>query len=225
MGATMSRSTISTYTLFKMFPDQDTARGFLEKKRWPGFVQCPHCQKCDRIGKRKGGYYRCNACMEVFTVRTKTVMERSHIPLHKWIYGMYLMVTARKGISSVQLAKKIGIRQSSAWFMLKRLREACKNPRDPLCGIIEIDDYFGGSESNKHESKKPVKIKGGHMEKTIRLGMRQRKGNIRTTIIENVAKETMFREITNAVHSGRRSTPTITVGIGALAMTTTIIRP
>ena len=123
-----------------MFPDQDTAREFLEKKRWPDVIQCPFCQEVDRIGKRKGGYYRCNACMEVFTVRTKTVMERSHIPLHKWIYGMYLLVTARKGISSVRLAKEIGIRQSSAWFMLQRLREACKDPSDPLCGIVEIDE-------------------------------------------------------------------------------------
>ena len=128
----MRRPTISEYQLFQMFPDQETARTFMEQKRWPNGPQCPHCQEDERIGTRKGGYYRCNACMEVFTVRTKTVMERSHIPLHKWIYGMYLLVTARKGISSVQLAKEIGIRQQSAWFMLQRLREACRTPQRPI---------------------------------------------------------------------------------------------
>ena len=111
----MSRSTISAYQIFQMFPDQEAARTFMEQKRWPDGVQCPHCQEDERIGTRKGGYYRCNACMEVFTVRTKTVMERSHISLHKWIYGMFKLGTARKGISSVQLAKELGIHQESAW--------------------------------------------------------------------------------------------------------------
>ena len=151
----MSRSTISEYQLFQMFPDQETARIFMEQKRWPDGVQCPHCQEDERIGTNKGGYYRCLACKEVFTVRTKTVMERSHIPLNKWILGMYKLVTARKGISSVQLSKEIGIQQRSAWFMLQRLREACRTPHDPLRGIVEMDETFiGGFEGNKHESKK-----------------------------------------------------------------------
>jgi transposase-like protein len=64
-------------------------------------------------------------CKEDFTVRTGTIFERSHVPLHKWVYAMYLLVTARKGISSLQLAKEIGVTQKSAWFMLHRLREAC----------------------------------------------------------------------------------------------------
>ena len=170
----MRRSTISEYQLFQMFPDQETARTFMEQKRWPDGVQCPHCQEDERIGTRKGGYYRCNACMEVFTVRTKTVMERSHIPLHKWIYGMYLMVTARKGVSSVQLAKEIGISQPSSWFMLQRLREACRTPHDPLSGIVEMDETFiGGFEGNKHESKK-LKAGRGPVEKAPVIGMRER---------------------------------------------------
>ena len=119
----MSRSTISFIEIFQRFPNQEVARAFMEQKRWPDGIQCPHCQEDERIGTRKGGYYRCNACLEDFTVRTKTVMERSHIPLHKWIYGMYLMVTTRKGVSSLQLAKEIGVTQKSAWFMLGRLRE------------------------------------------------------------------------------------------------------
>ena len=65
-----------------------------------------------------------------FTIRTGTIFERSHIPLHKWLYAMYLLVTARKGISSLQLAKEIGVTQKSAWFMLQRLREACGSGKD-----------------------------------------------------------------------------------------------
>ena len=92
---------------------------------WPSGATCPKCGKDERITGRNGDFYRCNACKLDFTIRTGTIFERSHIPLHKWLYAMYLLVTARKGISSIQLAKEIGITQKSAWFVLHRLREAC----------------------------------------------------------------------------------------------------
>jgi transposase-like protein len=116
----MSKSTIST---FQRFPDKESARLYFESRLWPVGPVCPVCESAERITARKAGYYRCLACAEDFTVRTGTVMERSHIPLHKWLYAMYLLVTARKGISSMQLAKEIGVTQKSAWFMLHRLRE------------------------------------------------------------------------------------------------------
>lgn len=121
----MSRSTISTFELFDMFPDQESARIYLESRLWPNGVKCPTCGLGDCVVARAEGYYRCNPCSEIFTVRTGTIFERSHVPLHKWVYSMYLLVTARKGISSMQLAKEIGITQKSAWFVLGRLREAC----------------------------------------------------------------------------------------------------
>ena len=126
----MDKITISTFQLFKMFPDQETARKYLESRLWPKGVKCPHCGEAKRIGTRKGGFYRCNACQLDFTVRTGTIFERSHVPLHKWLYAMYLLVTARKGISSMQLAKEIGITQKSAWFVLHRLREACGKDKE-----------------------------------------------------------------------------------------------
>ena len=120
----MSRSTISTFQLFELFPDEESARVYLEGRLWPNGTTCPTCKAGDRITPRKAGFYRCNACQLDFTVRTGTIFERSHVPLHKWVYSMYLLVTARKGISSMQLAKEIGITQKSAWFVLGRLREA-----------------------------------------------------------------------------------------------------
>src|ERR1019366_2783253 len=96
--------TVSTFELFKMIPDQESARKYLEGRLWAKGVKCPACGKGERITARKDGFYRCNACKEDFTVRTGTIFERSHVPLHKWIYAMYLLVTARKGISSMQLS-------------------------------------------------------------------------------------------------------------------------
>ena len=113
-----------------MFPDAESARGYMEAKRWPSGAICPACDEAARITVRKGGFYRCNRCKKDFTVRTGTIFERSHVPLHKWLYAMYLLVTARKGISSVELAKQIGVTQKSAWFMLRRLREERKAKKD-----------------------------------------------------------------------------------------------
>ena len=141
----MSRSTISTFQLFKMFPDEKAARSYIEARRWPDGTACPSCQEAKRITPRKNGFYRCNACKADFTCRTGTIFERSHVPLHKWLYAMYLLVTARKGVSSLQLGKEIGVTQKSAWFVLQRIREACGNDLTVLRGIVEIDEtYVGG---------------------------------------------------------------------------------
>jgi transposase-like protein len=132
----MSGSTISTFELFKLFSDAETARKYLESRLWPAVVKCPTCKAGERIGVRKDGFYRCNGCKLDFTVRTGTVFERSHVPLHKWVYAMYLLVISHKGISSIQLAKEIGITQKSAWFVLQRLREACGNDLTMLRGLL-----------------------------------------------------------------------------------------
>lgn len=116
--------TISTLELFKMFPDAESARVYLEGRLWPEGVRCPICGLGDRVGVHSPGLYRCGQCKEAFSVRTGTIFERSHVPLHKWMYAMYLLVTSRKGISSMQLSKEIGVTQKTAWFILQRLREA-----------------------------------------------------------------------------------------------------
>jgi transposase-like protein len=193
----MSKSTISTFQLFEMFPTAESARLFLESRIWSDGVTCPSCKAKENITTRKGGFYRCNPCQLDFTIRTGTIFERSHIPLHKWLYAMYLLVTARKGISSLQLAKEIGVTQKSAWFMLHRLREACGGPKlTKLKGIVELDECFiGGKEGNKHEHKK-LKAGRGAVGKVAVLGMRERGGR---TIAAPMAERTL-QEATKRIH-------------------------
>lgn len=156
-----------------MVPDAESARAYLEQKRWPNGAICPACNEAKRIHARKGGFYRCNACLTDFTVRTATIFERSKVPLHKWLYAMYLLVIVRKGISSVQLAKQIGVTQKTAWFMLQRLREACGNDPTQLAGIVQYDEtYVGRKKGAKHEPDK-LKMRPGTVRKTAVNGMRQ----------------------------------------------------
>lgn len=197
--------TISMLQVFEMFPDAAAAREFLEDHRWGGHVVCPTCNK-DRVTARKGkrlGYYRCRNCEDEFTVRTGTIFERSHVPLHKWLYAIYLLVTARKGISSVQLSKELSVTQASAWFMLGRLREACGGDMDKLKGIVEADETFiGGKEKNKHPGKK-INAGRGTVGKQAVLGLRERDtGKSIAMPIEGTSNTTLRARIEKHVEPG-----------------------
>jgi transposase-like protein len=189
----MSKSTISTFQLFALIPDAESARLYLEDRLWPNGATCPSCILRDRITTRKGGFYRCNRCTLDFTVRTATIFERSHVPLHKWVYAMYLVVTARKGISSMQMAKEIGVTQKTAWFMLQRLREACQDDKSKgnrLGGLIEVDAH------------KKLNAGRGSVGKVAVLGMRERGGRTRAMVIDGPTTKVLHQAVHENVQPG-----------------------
>src|SRR3990167_1776524 len=152
------------------FKDEKTCVKWFEHIRFRNGDYCPHCghTKINRFSD--GIRYRCAKCRKDFTIKTGTVFGESKIPLRKWFVAIYLLSTSKKGISSVQLASQVGVTQKTAWFMDHRIREAMKQGKGQLIGVVEADEtYLGG----KH------KMKEGRSRKSAIMGMTERGGEMR----------------------------------------------
>lgn len=195
--------TISTFEFMNLFPDEAAAREFFEKRRWGSKPVCPHCGGTEKISSpKREGYYWCGDCRSNFSARTGTVMESSRVEIRKWLYAIYLVVTSRKSVSSLQLSKEISVTQKTAWFMLQRIREACGKDFGKLAGIVEVDEtYIGGKEESKHSHKR-IKAGRGPVGKHAVLGMRERGGKTKAFSIAKTDSKTLKGAIHEHVEPG-----------------------
>jgi len=137
------------------FHNEAAAFAYVEKRVWPNGPTCPHCGGVERISKMQGkstrqGLYKCYQCRKPFTVRMGTIFESSHVPLHIWLQAMYLIAGSKKGISSNQLHRTLGVTLKTAWFMSHRIREAMRSddlsPFGSNGGFVEADETYIGVE-------------------------------------------------------------------------------
>ncbi len=151
-----NKTTMSELEFVKWVGTEENAVRLFESYRWSTKRFCPKCHSTNTVDvPSRKFYYRCRECQKQFSARMGTVLESSRIPMTEWLWVMYKISVARKGISSLQLAKQLDRPQNTTWFILQRLKEACGNKQQILSGIVEADEaYVGGKEENKHKSKK-----------------------------------------------------------------------
>lgn len=202
------------HELIATMPDEKTCREYLIKERWNGIIVCPYCGCEGAYSIENGKRFKCKskACYKKFSVTVGTVFEASNIPLNKWFMAIYLTTAHKKGISSYQLGKDIGVAQKSAWFMLHRIRELMSHvPNEKLKGDIELDEtYMARKYRSDYKGLKPAEIEFIHnnkfnaKNKGAVVGMVERGNKIRVlTFPEN--KANVVREAINThIEEGSR---------------------
>jgi len=186
--------------LAKNFGDEDKARGFLEKLRWPDGVVCPHCGTIGESYRLKAkpeskhpvrpGVWKCSGCRRQFTVRVGTIFEDSHIPLHVWLTAIHLLCASKKGMSAHQLHRMLGVTYKSAWFMAHRIRYAMSQEplRSKLAGTVEIDEtYVGGKRRGIGGRGRP----GIQSHKAPVVSLVQRGGDVRSFHVQKVTAKNL----------------------------------
>lgn len=194
------------------FSNDEAARRLLEDIRWPDGRSCPHCGTVDRSYATKrtqkcgATVYRCGEpeCRKDFSVTTKSVMESSHIPLHKWMQGFFLMASSKKGVSAHQLHRMLGITYKAAWFMAHRIREAMRadGTFGPLGGegmTVEADETYYGYRDDKRLGKTTKRGKRGHGGQRPIIALVERGGSVRTFYAAVADKATVSKIVTDNV--------------------------
>lgn len=170
----------------KHLQDEDAAYAWVEAHIWPEGPVCSHCGEKHRVSKMKGaatrkGLYKCYACRKQFNVKIGTIFEKSHVPMHIWLQAFYLICGSKKGISSNQLHRTLGVTLKTAWFMSHRIREAMRagTLAPPMGGngkIVEVDETYIG----KKKAAKNYRKKAGQADKMAVLTLVDREGSARS---------------------------------------------
>jgi transposase-like protein len=185
----------------KEFDTDEKCRKYLEQQRWNRTPACPFCGSINVCRFINGKIFKCREkeCRYKFSVNVGTIYENTKIPLTKWFLATYILAVHSKGISSLQLATWLGVTQKTAWYLNHRIRQMLTEKAPELLeGICEVDEtYIGGSESNKHASKRTVR--GGAGNKTMLLGAVQRNGKVKTKVIPQTDIENITKAIGKCV--------------------------
>jgi transposase-like protein len=200
--------------LMAKFSDEQACRNFLAQQRWNGNPVCPYCGSGKYYNIENGKRFKCgnSECYKKYSVTVGTVFHASNIPLTTWFPAMYIISAHKKGISSIQLSKDLGVTQKTAWFMLHRIRESLKDKdSDLLKGTIEVDesymgrklasDYKGYTDEQVAEIMKN-KARGAQKSKGAVMGLAQRDGKVKIKVFNEISGEVAKNYIKENVELG-----------------------
>jgi len=192
----------SLIELNKKLPDEDAAVAYFTAICWKNGEFCPYCGH-DHIYHYKANYlHKCAQCGEKFSIRIGTIFEESRLPIRTWLLAIWYISSHKKGISSIQLARDLGVTQKTAWFMMHRLRHAVRTRsfNRQLQGTVEVDETFvGGKAKNRHKDKRGNSGTTGGDGKAIVAGAVERKGSVVLQVVENVRADTLTEFVRGTV--------------------------
>ena len=205
------REGVTIVELMDMFPTEEAATAWFEDVIWQGHRHCGKCgsTRTKDVPNAKPMPYWCTDCRSYFSVRTGTPIARSNVPLRKWAIAIYLCLTSLKSVASMKLARDIGVKQSTAWFMLHRIREAWATGNSgPFDGPVEVDEtYFGGKRKNMSKAKRKEMADTGRgaAGKTAVVGMKDRKSNkVTARVVEDTDAPTLQGFVADIAAEGAR---------------------
>jgi transposase-like protein len=189
------------------FSNPDRCREYLVARRWSDGVSCPRCGSKSVVFQPKYNRWQCASHHDrrQFTLKTGTIFEDSPVSLDKWLMAMWMVVNCKNGVSSYEIHRAVGVTQKTAWFMNHRIRYALGLPaEEKLSGEVEADETFiGGKARNMHVSKRQRRITGtGGSDKTAVMGILERGGKVRATVIPNRKKAAIQSEVRKHVEAG-----------------------
>ncbi|MFC1659680.1 IS1595 family transposase [Pseudomonadota bacterium] len=198
--------------VISQFPDQQACLDYLAKKRWGNEPVCPYCGsfKVYKHTEKNKVRFQCGDCNKSFSPTVGTIFHNSHIPLQKWFLAISMILNAKKGVASRQLARDLDLPVKTAWSMIDRIRDAMKQDGELLKGIVECDEtYIGGKpRANKHKKRNKEDDddfkggSGGIKDKDCVFGMVERNGKVKAVKVDNCKRNTLMPHIYNNVECG-----------------------
>jgi transposase-like protein len=189
----MSKLPNTLQEAIKYFADPKQCLDFVVALRWPHGPVCPRCRSNEQRFIQTRSLWECKNCKKQYSVKVGTIFEDSPIKLDKWLCAIWMIVNAKNGVSSYEIARALGVTQKSAWFMMHRIRLALqKGSIDrKLMGDVEVDEtYIGGQARNMHPDKRMKLMRAeGYLRKAVVIGMLERKGEVRTEVINRATSE------------------------------------
>lgn len=191
----------------RYFADESLCLQFVAQLRWPHGPICPRCTSQDVRFLPTRYLWQCRGCRKQFSVKVGTIFEDSPIKLDTWLCAIWMIVNAKNGVSSYEVARSLGVTQKTAWFMMHRIRLALQSGSlDKLSGEVEMDETFiGGRARHMHKDDKERKVKGrSRYGKIVVFGMLERKGRVKARVIQDTTGAELHGEIREHVAKGSR---------------------
>lgn len=192
--------------LLEYFKDEDFCLSYLEQKRWRGTVSCPFCHSLHIYRTNRGFKCGSKTCHKKFSAISQTVYQNTKLPLRIWFAAIWLALSCKKGISSLQLSRQLGITQRAAWHLNHRIRELLREKAPAMLkGKFQVDEtYVGGRETNKHLKKRNPELKttGRSGVKTAVIGLYQEGGIVRTFVVDAATRKVAEAIIETNIEKG-----------------------